>query len=258
MNDPSTPSIALYGPSFVDPGQVEVRTLGERSACSISVGALAAITRKKPEAAPNEDALYLHDDGQIAVHVVADGHYGTEASQALVQSMAEIFDRQGTQMDLSMAYGKMAQAWRQRPDQGQSRSTMIIASLDRGRGTVQGFTIGDSACFLVGPAGITRLDTPSRNYVAPWDYYSLGVPPSSYFEAEAPAGSVFVCCTDGVTECHYGEPESSIQPEDIAEIVSRTGTDPKALVEALGVLALTGVRDQPGGEDNFAITVSIA
>lgn len=256
MNTPSTPSIALYGPAFVDPGQVEIRTLGERSACSISVGAQAAIARKKPKAAPNEDALYLHDDGQVAVHVLADGHYGTEASGALVESMAEIFDREGPRMDLSMAYGKMAQAWRQRPDLGQSRSTLIIASLDRTRARVQGFTIGDSACFLAGPNGITRLDTPSRTYVAPWDYYSLGIPPSSYFEAPAPASHTLICCTDGVTECHYGEPETSIQPNHIAEIAARTGSDTKALVESLGVLALTGVPNQPGGEDNFAITAS--
>lgn len=258
MNDPSTPSIALFGPSHISPGEIEVKALGERSACAMSVGTTAAIARKKPEAAPNEDALYHFDDGEVAVQVVADGHYGVEASRALVQTLGDIFDAQGPRLEPIQAFGKMAQEWRGRGDLGKSRSTILVASLDRTAGRIQGFSIGDSACFLVGPGGaIQRLDSPSRHYAAPWDLYSLGVPPSSHFECPASAGQALISCTDGITECHYANAELSIQPDDIGELVARIGQDPVEIARALGQMALLGVRDQPGGEDNLSITVSV-
>ena len=130
--------------------------------------------------------------------------------------------------------------------------------MDRAAGRIQGFSIGDSSCFLVGTDGsIERLDSPSRHYAAPWDLYSLGVPPSSYFDTRALADQVLIACTDGITECHYGNPELSVQPEDIGELVARMGASPETLALELGRMALQGVRDQPGGEDNFSITVSI-
>ncbi|QDV05284.1 hypothetical protein Poly30_07800 [Planctomycetes bacterium Poly30] len=259
MNDPSTPSIALFGPSHVKPGEIAVKTVADGSACAISVGTDLAIKRKKPEAAPNEDALYLFDDGDIAIQIVADGHYGVEASRAFVASLGEIYDHAGPGLEPIQAFGKMAQAWRGRASLGKSRSTILMAALDRAAGRIQGFSIGDSALFLVGPGdSVQRLDSPSRHYAAPWDLYSLGVPPSSYFDAAVARGQVLIACTDGVTECHYGHPELSIQPEDIGEMVARVGADVEALARGLGRMALNGVRDQPGGEDNFAITVSIA
>ena len=266
MNDPSTPSIALFGPSHVQPGEIELKTIGDRSACALSVGTEAAIKRKKPEAAPNEDALYLFDDGEFALQIVADGHYGVEASRSLVASLGEIYDQAGPRLEPIQAFGKMAQAWRGRASLGKSRSTILIAALDRAAGRVQGFSIGDSACFLASADGsIERLDHPSRHYAAPWDLYSLGVPPSSYFDATVSPGQILLACTDGITECHYGHPELSIQPEDIGELVSRVGAGLDAqrpelatqLARELARTALLGIRDQPGGEDNFAITVSI-
>ncbi|MFT7077543.1 MAG: serine/threonine protein phosphatase PrpC [Planctomycetota bacterium] len=259
MNDPSTPSIALFGASFIAPGEIHLEAVGPKSACAISVGAQAAIVRKKAEAAPNEDALYLHDDGEIAVQIVADGHYGVEASRALVESLGAIFDEKGTGIEPAQAFGEMAQDWRKRGDLGKSRATVLVAALDRKAGRVQGFSIGDSACFLASASGsIERLDSPSRHYAAPWDLYSLGLPPSSYFEVPVSAGQVLIACTDGVTECHYGHPELSIQMEHIASLVSRAIQEPSVLAEGLGKLALAGVNEHPGGEDNVAITVTIA
>ncbi len=258
MSDSNARSITLLGSSFLQPGKIELNSIGDASACAISVGSDAAIRRKKKGAAPNEDALYLHDDGTDAVHLVADGHYGVEASESLVQSLGALFDEEGPSAEAYQLYGMMAQSWRKREPLGKSRSTFILASLYRSRGTMRGFSIGDSACFLIRSGGaIERLDRPSRHYTAPWDYYSLGVPSTSHFEADVAKGDVVICCTDGVTECYYGMPERSIQPVDVAEVVARHRSDPRAMAEALGLLALTGVRNEPGGEDNFSITVSI-
>ena len=258
MSDSNARSITLLGSSFLQPGKIELKSIGEASACAMSVGSEAAIRRKKKGAAPNEDALYLADDGTDAVHLVADGHYGVEASESLVQSLGALFDEDGPSAEAYQLYGMMAQSWRKREPLGKSRSTFILTSLHRARKTLRGFSIGDSACFLVRPGeSVDRLDRPSRHYTAPWDYYSLGVPSTSHFEADVTKGDVLISCTDGVTECYYGNPERSIQPVDVAEVVGRHLTDPRAIAEALGLLAMTGVRNEPGGEDNFAITVSI-
>lgn len=258
MPDSSKRSVTLLGSSFVEPGKIELRSVGEGSACAISVGSTAAIARKKKEAAPNEDALYLDDDGSYAIHLVADGHYGVESSEALVHSLGELFDVDGPTADAYQLYGMMAQAWRKREPLGKSRSTFVVAAVRRPSGTVRGFSVGDSACFLVKPDGtVHRLDNPSRHYLAPWDYYSLGVPSTSHFEAEVAPGDAVICCTDGVTECHYGNPERSVLPVDVAEIALRHRGDARAIAEALGLLALTGVRNEPGGEDNFSISVSV-
>ena len=251
-------SVTLLGSSFTEPGKIELCAVGEGSACAISVGSTAAIARKKKEAAPNEDALYLDDDGTCAIHLVADGHYGVEASEALVQSLGELFDADGPCAEAYQLYGMMAQSWRRREPLGKSRSTFVVASVNRRSRTVRGFSVGDSACFLVRTDGsILRLDNPSRHYLAPWDYYSLGVPSTSHFESDVTEGDVVICCTDGVTECHYGNPERSVQPVDVAEVVARHRGDARAIAEALGLLALTGVRNEPGGEDNFSISVSV-
>ncbi len=258
MPDPTTRSVTLLGSSFVEPGKIELRSVGETSACAISVGSVEAIARKKKGAAPNEDALYLDDDGSYAIHLVADGHYGVEASEALVQSLGELFDEEGPTAEAYQLYGMMAQAWRKREPLGKSRSTFVVAAVRRPSGAVRGFSVGDSACFLVRTDGsVERLDDPSRHYLAPWDYYSLGVPSTSHFEADVAPGDVVICCTDGVTECHYGNPERSVQPVDVAEVVARHRGEARAIAETLGLLALTGVRNEPGGEDNFSISVSI-
>lgn len=258
MPDMTARSTTLKGSSFQQPGKIELFSVGDRSACAISVGAQAAIERKKKGAAPNEDALYLADDGTDAVQLVADGHYGVEASEALVESMAALFDEEGPSAEAYQLYGMMAQSWRKREPLGKSRSTFILTSIHRSRAALRGFSIGDSACFLLrSGGGVERLDRPSRHYTAPWDYYSLAVPATSHFGAEIAKGDVVISCTDGVTECYYGRPERSIQPVDVAEVAGRHRGDARAIAEALGWLALTGVRNEPGGEDNFSINVSI-
>lgn len=258
MTDSAARSVTLLGSSFLQPGKIELFSVGDRSACAISVGAEAAIARKQKDAAPNEDALYLDDDGNCAVHLVADGHWGVESSESLVKSLGELFDKEGPGAEAYQLYGMMAQSWRKAEPLGKSRTTFILTSLNRERRTLRGFSIGDSACFLVrSDASVSRIDNASRHYCAPWDYYSLGVPSTSHYETEVAPGDVLICCTDGVTECNYGKPERSVLPVDVAELAGRHKGDARAIAEALGLLALTGVRNEPGGEDNFSISVSI-
>lgn len=259
MSPAPAPSITFHGPDFVAPGAVEVQTVGELSAAAFSVGRQAAIDRKTKEAVANEDALFLLDDGERAIHIVADGHYGAEASRELVTSLSAIVLREGPEVDPAAAWGQMARDWRGKPDLGTSRSTVIFVSLDRIAGRVRGLSIGDSACFLAGADGVViRLDAPSRSYAAPWDLYSLGLPASSHIDAPVVAGSVLLSCTDGVTECRYGQPDVSVQPEHIGELVELSGGNVEVLAGNLGDLALRGVEGSVGGEDNLSIAASRA
>ncbi|MEM8709699.1 MAG: protein phosphatase 2C domain-containing protein [Planctomycetota bacterium] len=267
MSPAPGPSITFHGPDFVAPGAVEVQAVGSASAAGFSVGRQAAIDRKTKEAVANEDALFLLDDGERAIHIVADGHYGAEASRELVASLSEIVQREGPGLDLAAAWGKMARDWRGKPDLGMSRSTVVFVCLDRPAGRIRGLSIGDSACFLAGDDGaVVRVDAPSRSYAAPWDLYSLGLPASSHIDLPVAAGSVLLSCTDGITECRYGKPDESIQPEHIGELVELSGGNVEALVSNLADLALRGIAPSPedpggasvGGEDNLAIAASRA
>ena len=59
--------------------------------------------------------------------------------------------------------------------------------------------------------------------------------------------------TDGVDECHYRSPETSVTGEHIADIVRRVDDEPLRAANDITSLALAGVDGNPGGQDNIAI-----
>ncbi|MEM8712289.1 MAG: hypothetical protein AAGG01_15165, partial [Planctomycetota bacterium] len=83
-------SLALYGEDHLEPDAYAMSGVGLPSSgrplttCAISVGSVAALSRKGGTEVPNEDCLYALDDGRFIVHVVADGHHGHQASHELV------------------------------------------------------------------------------------------------------------------------------------------------------------------------------
>ena len=74
----------------------------------------------------------------------------------------------------------------------------------------------------------------------------------------ADAGDLLLAFTDGVDQCHYRSPVTSIQPGHIAAVARAASFDPLAVVQDLTALALSGVDGNPGGEDNIAIVASLA
>ena len=72
-----------------------------------------------------------------------------------------------------------------------------------------------------------------------------------------PPGDLVVAFTDGVDECHYGKPESSVRIDHVAELFGVVSSV-EVFVEALGALALSGVDGHPGGQDNLAIAATEA
>ena len=57
----------------------------------------------------------------------------------------------------------------------------------------------------------------------------------------------------GVNECHYRQPETSVQDSHISTLWEQTDKDQGELARKLTQLALDGVPGYPGGEDNIAV-----
>lgn len=232
------------------------------TACALSVGGIAALPRKGGTEVPNEDCLYAFDDGRRAVHIVADGHHGHEASHDLIEALAAAFDAHGPTLApteaIRLAYESSTAARAAEATRPSARTTLLIAVIDRREGRLEGVTIGDSAIFLGSlDAGVRRIIHSTSTYAAPWDRASLEVPPTSHFSLPISPGEWVITCTDGVTECNYGKPENSIQAADLETLIIRAASLPDHLVESLAALALTGVNGHPGGEDNIAIVASV-
>ena len=275
--EPSTDRLseALFGEDHDTPTEYAMCSVGlsdsapswsakAGTACAISVGNVSALSRKGGTTVPNEDCLYAYDDGRRVIHVVADGHHGHEASHDLVE------DEYGPDLDpleaIEVAYhlhqkkaAEASDAASHPLSPSSSRTTLLIACLDREAGRLQGVSIGDSALFVGSLAdGVKRVVDPTQRYAAPWDYDSLAVPASSQFNVPVATGHWIVSCTDGVTECQYGKPETSIQAGHLETLMIRASGDTDRFVDELATLALKGVDGNPGGEDNFAILASLA
>ena len=240
------------------------------TSCAISVGGISALSRKGGTSVPNEDCLYAYDDGHRVVHIVADGHHGHEASHELVESLAAVFDERGPDFDpieaIEAAYHRHAQktaeatgAMAHPLSPSSSRSTLVISCLDRDAGRLHGVSIGDSAVFVGSLAdGVQRVVESTQLYAAPWDFDSLVVPAGGHFSVPVTTGTWIVTCTDGITECQYGKPDTSIQPRHLETLMIRASGDPDRFIDEAASLALQGVDGHPGGEDNIAILASLA
>ena len=64
--------------------------------------------------------------------------------------------------------------------------------------------------------------------------------------------------SDGIDECHYGKPETSVTPQIMVELWRETGNELEAYVRRLVELALSGVDRHPGGQDNVAVIAALA
>lgn len=262
-------SLALFGEDHSDPSAYAMGAVGLPStgrpltSCSISVGDVSVLSRKGDTTVPNEDCLYAYDDGRYAVHIIADGHHGFEASHDFVEALAGVYDDRGPTLDPTEALELIYKAAlvKTGPDSvvPASRSTLLIARLDRREGRLQGVNIGDSALFIGSvETGVQRAIEPNTFYSAPWESELLDYSsPSHSFSIETTSGEWILSCSDGVTECHYGNPETSIHPSDIESIMIRACGSPDAFVESLASLSLMGVRGNPGGQDNVAIIASV-
>ncbi len=229
-----------------------------RVVAALSVGAdprSPALAHKGDPDRPNEDAVLVMERGDRALLAVADAHYGCLASHALLSALAErLTDLPASPMDLGHAVRAAAMDGRRTDSSG---STLLIAVLHRRLGGGFGFSWGDSTCTLLG-AGLPGepLPRPNAAFVHPQVPWTLETERASFFEFDLPAGGLLAAFTDGIHECHYGHPETSLGPAQFTELFQETGPDPHAFAERLIEAAHAGRAPHPGGQDNIALAVA--
>jgi hypothetical protein len=96
----------------------------------------------------------------------------------------------------------------------------------------------------------------NRDYVSPWSAGALDPRRALEFGFSVAPGELVVAFTDGVDECHYGKPDTSIGKRHLWNLLPDAGGSPEHYVRALAELALQGVGGNPGGQDNLAIAAT--
>ncbi len=252
--------VTLLGQDHSSVGRYTMRSVGDerRTVCSISVGGPRALARKAGAPVPNEDGLFAADFGTSALHVIADGHRGHFASHETIERVASAVTGPA---DLTAPLRSLKWFAAPGPEQDPecaSATTLSLCAIDRERGEVEGWSTGDSAVFhLSAERGIQRLDAPDKQYVSPGRGVGPELAATKRFRSLVRPGDVILSCSDGVFECHYGSPKTSLTSADLEALFIRFGADLDAFVEAISHDALMGVRGHPGGEDNIAIVASL-
>lgn len=188
---------------------------------------------------PNEDAVSVRDDGRFARLVVADAHFGLDASEMLVRALH--------QAPYDVAHPPLVISGPQRDD---SRTSFTTVWLDREHGQVRVASFGDALALRL------RHDTAAEVLVE-CDTNFVTVHAFEWREAShttfvVEPGDVLVAFTDGVNECHYRRPATSITLHHI-QALFEAAQDLETFVRNLGESALVGVDGNPGGQDNIAI-----
>jgi serine/threonine protein phosphatase PrpC len=251
------PQTALeLGRDHVAYGQYALGRLSPRMFWAISVGAdrdSPSLTVKGDPAQPNEDGLLAAEVGDRALLAVADGHFGQQASHELLEELAaRVPPVPGTPEELVALLRRLAE--RDRARDCTAGTSLLVAIFDRATREGFGLSFGDSTFAVVGAAGHRReIHWPSSGFVSPERPASLNPRAADRFTFRAAPGELLLVYTDGINECHYREPKTSVTPELMGELWLSTAGNPESYVRELVELALAGVGGHPGGQDNLAV-----
>ncbi len=235
-----------------------------RTHVALSVGAVplsASRLAKGSADFPNEDAVLAVDRGAWTLMAVADSHFGHRASQVLLERMRDALAADAALPATPSALVELLAACLggDRPEGDESETTLLVAVADRARARGLGLSFGDSSLYVVSLEEPPRRVSPrNRAYVSPHDPGSFAPGRGSLFEFTFRTGDLLVAFTDGVDECHYRSPDTSIGPRHLHGLFIRTCGEADLFTEALVRLALQGVDGSPGGEDNIALAVTKA
>lgn len=260
VSDHPSEDLLLLGRDFGEYGSLELRRVGLHTAVALSVGSdrdsPSRIFKHDPSVM-NEDVLSAVETPTHACFAVADAHYGPEASHFIGERLHAIW-RRVRPMDLTHLSYMLEFLATGAPAVTESESTIVAVSYDRSTRAGFGLSIGDSSFMIVprdGSLPITR-NRHDALFATTSDEQTLAV--SDAFQFTAQSGDLLLTFTDGINECHYRSPETSIQPRHIAEVAAAADYDPFDTAERIARLALSGVDDNPGGQDNIALIVSRA
>lgn len=263
MNEPGIERLLLLGVDHTAYGQVHLATQANaRTALAISVGGPYVQMRKGDLLVPNEDTCLALDAGPLTVLAVCDGHHGHWASHGIAEVLAEVESLPSDPLSALRLVASLAQPIEEDAvdlpeDLLDARTTLLLAVVDRTRRRLFGISYGDSSIFVVSPRGLpVRANAKNERYVTPWLPDSLDPRAAHEFVADFVPGDLLVACTDGIDECHYRSPQTSVGSEQIWSLLLASESLPEAFAGRLAAMALQGVGGHPGGQDNLAVVVT--
>lgn len=252
--DPRLGRIVLLGKDFGNYGVVASTLVGTEAAAAISVGADDNSPSKRFKddiRVDNEDAMCLIAAPDWIGMAVADAHYGPESSHMLIERLHKIWAKIRPSDPTHMA--EMVEFLRQGdPARTESETTLLLVSYDRHSRQGFGLNFGDSTFAIAGPdRPHRRINPQDHRFVATNQSGSLRHGTEFFFSAIP--GDLLMIYTDGINECHYRNPQTSMQDHHIHEAVQSADFEPLRAVNQVAQMALAGVDGYPGGQDNIVL-----
>lgn len=256
--DPRLGRLLLVGEDYGTYGAVGITRVGSKAAAAISVGADDESPSHQFKAnpdVPNEDALCVMEAGNWAAYAVADAHYGPESSQMLIsrlhQMLSKIRPTDSEHLNQMVEFLKQGD-----PAYTDSETTLLIVIYDREQRSGFGVSFGDSSFVIVGPGRTAEpVNQRDNRYVSS---RGSSLRNGANFTFTANPGDMMLTFTDGVDECNYRSPATSIRPHHLEDLVAKANGDTLEATSQIVALALSGVDDNPGGEDNIALVAANA
>ena len=248
-------TILLLGADHAEPGAVTTRAVTDgRSACAISAGASAGGSKMDA----NEDAVLVVDTGDSCLLAAADAHYGASSSHRLLERIAaEVSPDVRNLFQLGEAL-EVLRDDEVDPDEP-SETTLVVAVMQREARRGFGLSFGDSSCALLPLDGGGRVLTKKQpGFITLARPEMIAREEAFSFRFLVSPGDLVAVYTDGVDECHYRRPKTSVGLRHLESLLASTGSHPAGYADALASMALAGVDGNPGGEDNLAIAVASA
>lgn len=239
-------------------GEVDYFYIDRSIACAISVGSdpnSPSLVFKGNKDSANEDALFVYADEERIIMAVADSHFGQWASHTIIAGLYENYRKLTSLEHIYRVFQDICNT-KHNPNE-HSETTLTLVSVDSATGGGIGVSFGDSSALLINTTGVLRQNIKNNNYVSPNRSLSLEAGFANEFEFNVSKGDVLMLFTDGVDECHYGHPETSIQDNHILGMYSKHPDNPALFVSELAMQSLSGVNGNPGGQDNIAIAAAL-
>lgn len=234
----------LQGKLFLIHNAIDVCSVDENYVCAISVGS----NRTK---VLNEDAILIGKFENKAILAIADAHFGDWASHELIAGLAKYGHRIS---DMASLYTVLQSICGEYFDPKQnSESTLLVVALNEKSGEGFGVSYGDSTAIIINKGQLRRLNEKNTVYVSPNTAMSLSMGMANEFRFKLATGDKLLLFTDGIDECHYGFPATSVTDDIIQNIVIANASSVEAMLRQIVQLALNGVNGNPGGQDNIAI-----
>lgn len=252
------PSLELLGKDHGDYGAIALQTYQDRTAAGLSAGLTPhalSLEFKGDSTVTNEDALCIVEGDDWTAMAVADAHYGHEASHILISGLRQRIAAERP-ADVSHLAQMIADLGAGPSTSTPSECTLLVAVVDRMWGQGFGINYGDSTLRVLTREGEDRIvNTADQRYVTPTRKSLQHVGTTFSFVAEP--GALVVMHTDGIDECHYRNPLTSVRPKHVVELVQAHDFTPGPFVDQLIGLAMRGINGNPGGQDNIAVIATI-